>query len=300
MSEFTKTGQKISSRHHSSTTSRQVEETRVPDPTYKSSSAAKNQHEHQQMLNTTPGATTPTDQQSLPFDNESPFASDQTPISHSTSNTTTPPHTSNQRQRDIESGGVADTSGQPRDGSLDETTLLTDRISALEQQLRYERSNVTNLASTLSQERLTFEERMLRMEQTVARISAAPPHPLPSTTTTITQAQIDMIAKNRAAAIKLRAKKANNPLARPAIPNPSTTSASTTAPATTPDPSRHSQPATSKNIRANTPDPSRQPKSAPPAQKSRIAENRASTVSILAPRTSASLTQQQMPTSTTI
>ena len=118
------------------------------------------------MLNTTPGATTPTDQQSLPLASESPtmpFTSDQTPISHFPSIVpqNTSPNQLNQRQPDIESGGVADTSVCPRDGALNETTRLVNRISALEQQLQTERSTVTNLTSILSQERLIFEERML-------------------------------------------------------------------------------------------------------------------------------------------
>ena len=126
-------------------------------------SAAQNQNKNQQMLNTTPGVTTPTDQLSLPLDSESPtmpFASDQTPISHFPSNEqqNTSPNQLNQHQPDIESGGVADTSAQPRDGPLNETTRLIDRISALEQQLQTKHTTVANLSSTLSQERLTFEE----------------------------------------------------------------------------------------------------------------------------------------------
>ena len=154
MSELTETGQRISSRHHSSTICRHVEETQVLDSTYNSESAAQNPHEHQQMLNTTPETTTPTNQQSLPIASESPtmpFTSDQTPISHfpSTEPQNANPY-QNQRQPDIESGSVADTLICPRDGALNETTRLVNRISALEQQLQTERSTVTNLISTLS------------------------------------------------------------------------------------------------------------------------------------------------------
>ena len=115
MSEFTNTGQRISSRHHSSTISRQVEELQVLNSMSNSASSAQNQNENQKILNTTPGVTTPTDQLSLPLYSESPtmpFASDQTPISPFPSNKqqNTSPNQSTQHQPDIESSGVADTS----------------------------------------------------------------------------------------------------------------------------------------------------------------------------------------------
>ena len=161
MSEFSRTGKRISSRHHSSTAARQVEETRVPTPTYTLPSARNSPHEHHIMLNTPPGATSPTDTQSLHPDTTSPFASDNPTYSHSTTTTTTPTQTNTQHHHDIESGGATSTSSRSRDESLDDTILLMDRISALEQQLSQERTTVTNLSSTLDEERITFKERML-------------------------------------------------------------------------------------------------------------------------------------------
>ena len=206
MSEFTATGQRISSRHHSSATSRQAEEIRVPNPTYKNLSAqqleeslvpiptynspatTKNQNDDRTMLNTPPGTNTPahlhTDNESLP-DHDSPFASDQTPVPQLTSTTTTPFHNNNEHQQDIELGGTADTSLQPRHESPDYTQIVNSRISDLERQLRSEQSNVMNLTSTLSQEILTFDERMLRMEKLVAQLSTSTPPPQSSNTTTV-------------------------------------------------------------------------------------------------------------------
>ena len=154
MSEFTATGQRVSSRHHSSTISRHVEETRVLDSTYKNESAAQNPHDDQHMLNTTPETSTPPHQQSLSLASKSPsmpFPSDQTPISHFPSTETQNDIPSqNQRQSNIESGGGADTVISPRDDALHVKNRLINSISALEQLLHTERSTVTNLTSTLS------------------------------------------------------------------------------------------------------------------------------------------------------
>ena len=286
MSEFTETGQRISARHHLSTVCRQVGETQVLDSTYNSESAAKNPHEHQQMLTTTPGTTTPPDHQSLPIASESPtmpFPSDQTTISHS--NSTESQNTSpyqNLRQPDIESGSVADTSICPRDSVLNETTRLVHRISALEQQLLTERSTVTTLTSTLSQERMTFEERMLRMEKTVAQLSAVPPPPpppsrlapprpsTPSATPTAPAPTLDPLSQDtRTCANTLNPSLVIKPPTLPPAQQSSTTSSPTTVPAPTLDPSSQQ---TTKTTYTNIPNPYHvpNPASLPPAHTSHI------------------------------
>ena len=280
-------------------------------------------HKHHIMLNIPPGPTSPTDNQSLHPDTTSPFASDNPTYSHSTTTTTTPTQTNTQHHHDIESGGATSTSGRSREESLDDTILLMDRISALEQQLNHERTTVTNLSSTLEEERVTFEDRMLRMEQMVNRISTTAPKPPPSNIKTLSQTQIDTIAQNRAAAITLRMERQNNPIVRQAVKNPYTQPTTTTAPPTThtiknpyttntsshdppntPDTSQHSLTTTTTNTRSSTPEPSQQQSSLTPAQKSRIADNKASAISILAHRKAASLahhqTTIQSPTQTSL
>jgi len=88
-----------------------------------------------------------------------------------------------------------------------------DRITTLEADLHRERNTTTDLETTLCQERLTFEKRMLKMEQAVAALTGniilppPPPPPPHIPKPTLTPAQLEMIAKNRQAAIKLRESK---------------------------------------------------------------------------------------------
>ena len=233
MSEFTQSGKRISSRHHISSKSREAEDTQVPEPTKLSPTATPMSAEHQRNPDTAAPARTPpphhtnSNETPLATNHDSPtlpFHANLSPISSPKPPST--PLALDQLQQPTLTSGATNISHHDATKTKTDTALLINRISTLETDLQRERSTNIDLAATLSAERLTFEQRMLRMEQTVAALTAPsvippplpPPPPIPKPT--LTPAQLEKIAKNRQEAIRIRNSKLPTTPTRPRTPTP--------------------------------------------------------------------------------
>ena len=162
MSEYTKSGKRISSRHHISTQSRQAEEKQITLPASTTLTAPLMSGQHPQNLGAAAPTNTPPPYHS---NNETSLATNHvslTPPFHDNLSPISSPHPSSTAltltQPQPQANEFGTTSRNNTTTIQNDTALLIDRISTLEADLHHERNTTTNLATTLSQERLTFEQ----------------------------------------------------------------------------------------------------------------------------------------------
>ena len=169
MSEYTLARKRISSRHHISTQLRHVEEKLQSTPA-SDASTSTSMSDHQPPPSNA-AAPTNTPPPYHPNANEASLTTHHDPITppfHENLSPISSPHTSSTTlapdQPRPSANEFGATSRNTTTNIQNDTALLIDSISTLEADLHHERGTATNLATTLSQERLTFEQRMLKME----------------------------------------------------------------------------------------------------------------------------------------